>query len=265
VGGTLSLAALGVECLLFTAALSAQSPPRYSAAQLRCARFLETSRSDIRTESGAGAVEATMDRLGAWSFRARDTTGGISLEAWYDSLTLRRGSEGKEVIPDTDGLIGGRYRGLLTAHGAYSEQARPFVPDEVAEVADLATAARDLLPPLPPRPLAPGESWSDSALAIFRLPDTVVAGRPLLHYRLKSRTESDETVPRGDTVPIAVRQTVEEDGDIYWSPGSGLVRRLRDLTIEATVPSGGRVRRPVRSRVEQRVELTRLPGGRRCT
>jgi len=73
-----------------------------------------------------------------------------------------------------------------------------------------------------------------------------------------------ETVPRGDTVPIPVRQTVEEEGDIYWSPESGLVRRLRAITIEATVPAGGRVRQPVRSRVEQRVELTRLRPRQPC-
>ncbi|HEY7614651.1 MAG TPA: hypothetical protein VH764_16760, partial [Gemmatimonadales bacterium] len=260
-----SLAALGMTLLLHTPALHAQEPPQYSAAELRCARFLETSSSEIRTESGVGAVDATMERHGTWSFRARDTTGGVALEAWYDSLVVRRRSGGRDIIPDTDGLIGGRYRGVLTPHGGYSELARPFVPDEVAEVADLSSAARDLLPPLPPRGLAPGESWSDSALAISRLPDTVVAGHPLVHFHLKSRTESDTTVPRGDTVPIAVRQTIEEEGDIYWSPGSGLVRRLRDLTIEATVPTGGRVRRPVRSRVEQRIELTRLPGRRPCT
>ena len=139
-----------------------------------------------------------MERRGVWSFRARDTTGGVALEAWYDSLALRRHSAGKDVIPDTDGLIGGRYHGLLTAHGEYLEQARPFVPDEVAEVADLSTAARDLLAPLPPRALGPGESWSDSALAIARLPDTVVAGRSLFHFRLKSRTESDSTSSPGD-------------------------------------------------------------------
>jgi hypothetical protein len=43
------------------------------------------------------------------------------------------------------------------------------------------------------------------------------------------------------------------------------VRRLRAITVEATVPSGGRVRQPVRSRVEQQVELTRLPAHRPCT
>jgi hypothetical protein len=211
-----------------------------------------------------GGVDATLERDGIWSFRARDTAGGVALEAWYDSLALRRRSGGEEVTADTDGLIGGRYRGLLAPDGEYIEYVRPFVPDEVAELADLSTAARDLIPPLPPRPLAPGQSWADSTLTITRLPDTAVGGQPLAHFRLHSRAESHESVPRGDTMPIAVRQTVEEEGDVYWSPASGLVRRLRDITIEATVPSGGRVRQPVRSRVEQQVELTRLPGRRPC-
>jgi hypothetical protein len=212
-----------------------------------------------------GGVDATLERDGVWSFRASDTTGGVSVEAWYDSLELRRSSAGHEVTADTDGLIGGRYRGLVAPDGGYVEHARPFIPDEVAELADLSTAAQDLLPPLPPRALAAGESWTDSILTITRLPDTAVAGRPLTHFRLQSRAESRATVPRGDTVPIPVRQTVVEQGDIYWSSGSGLVRRFRDITIEATVPSGGRVRQPVRSRVEQRVELTRLPARQPCS
>ena len=238
--------------------------PHYSAAQLQCARLLEHSRSEVKTEVARGGVDATLERDGIWSFRARDTTGGTAVEAWYDSLELGRRSGDQEVRADTDGLIGGRYRGLLTPTGEYREHARPFVPDEVAELADLSTAARDLLPPLPPRALAPGDTWTDSSLTLTRLPDTVVAGRPLTHLRLRSRVVSRETMPRGDTVPIPVRQTVEEEGDIYWSPSSGLVRRLRIITIEATVPSGGRVRQPVRSRVEQQVELTRLPPGQPC-
>jgi hypothetical protein len=249
--------------LLRAAALHAQET-QYSAAQLHCARFLETSHSDIRTESGAGAVDATMERRGTWSFRARDTAGGVALEAWYDSLALRRRSAGQDLIADTDGLIGGRYRGFLTPGGAYREEARPFVPNEVAEVADLSTAAGDLLPRLPPRALASGESWTDSAFTITRLPDTSVAGQPLVHFRLQSRVESREAVPRGDTLPIPVRQRIEEEGDVYWSPASGLVRRARAITIDATVPSGGRVRQSVRSRVEQRVELTRLSPRRPC-
>lgn len=258
-----ALATLGMTLVIGSTSLSGQTP-RYAASQLQCARFLERSRSEVKTEMARGGVDATLERDGIWSFRARDSTGGVAIEAWYDSLELRRRSGDQEVRADTDGLIGGRYRGLLAPDGHYSEHARPFVPDEVAELADLSTAARDLLPPLPPRALAPGEAWTDSSLTITRLPDTAVAGRPLTHLRLRSRGESRETVPRGDTVPIPVRQTVEEEGDIYWSPESGLVRRLRAITIEATVPSGGRVRQPVRSRVEQRVELTRLRPRQPC-
>jgi hypothetical protein len=249
---------------LFGHTLLAAQAPRYSATQLDCARFQETSRSQVRTEMAHGGVDATLEREGIWSFRAHDTAGGVALEAWYDSLQLRRRSAGQEVTADTDGLIGGRYRGLLAPDGRFTEHAGPFIPDEVAELADLSSAARDLLPPLPPHALAPGQSWTDSAVTIFRLPDTAVAGQPMTHLRLRSRVESRETVPHGDTVPIPMRQTVEEEGDIYWSAASGLVRRLRAITVEATVPSGGRVRQPVRSRVEQQVELTRLPARRPC-
>lgn len=240
------------------------SPPAYSAARLQCARFAETSRSNIETQTGRGSVKSAADRDGIWSLRARDSGGVIVLEAWYDSLSLRRRTDGGEVSADTDGLIGGRYRGLLRRSGGYVEIARPFVPDEVAEVADLSGAARDLLPPLPPAPLAPGATWKDGGVELSRLPDTVVAGRPLLHFHLGMRSESREAVPRGDTVPIPVHQTIDEQGDIFWSPASGLVRRTRDITVEATVPSGGRIRVPVRSRVVQRVELTRLPARTSC-
>ena len=65
-------------------------------------------------------------------------------------------------------------------------------------------------------------------------------------------------------MPIPLHQTTVEEGDIYWSPASGLVRRSRDITVEATVPSGGRVRQAARSRVVQHIELTRLPARRPC-
>src|SRR5688500_16556367 len=117
-----ALAALGMTLVLGAATLPAQASPaqeplelRYAASHLHCARYLEASRSDIQTESGLGAVEATTERDGIWSFHARDTAGGVAIEAWYDSLTLRRRSAGQEVGADTDGLIGGRYRGLLSA------------------------------------------------------------------------------------------------------------------------------------------------------
>jgi hypothetical protein len=246
------------------AQVAASPPPAYSAAQLHCARFAETSHSEIETETARGSVKATADRQGVWSFRARDSSAGTVLEGWYDSLSLHRRTAESEVSADTDGLIGGRYRGLLRPDGGYVEIALPFVPDEVAEVADLSGAARDLFPPLPPRPLGRGEPWKDAGLELSRLPDTVVARRSLLHFRLEARGETREAIPRGDTVPIPVRQTTVEQGDIFWSPTTGLVRRTRDITTEATIPSGGRIRQPVRSRVVQHVELTRLPSQPAC-
>ena len=233
--------------------------PAYSAAQFNCTRFAEASHSEIETETARGSVKGTADRQGIWSFRARDSSAGVVVEGWYDSLSLRRRTGESEVSADTDGLIGGRYRGLLLPAGDYVEIARPFIPDEVAEIADLSGVALDLLPPLPHKSLGPGESWKDAGLELSRLRDTVVAGQPLLHFRLESSGERRETVPRGDTIPIPVRQTTVEAGNFYWSPRSGLVRRTRDITIESTIPSGGRITQPVRSRVTQQVELTRLP------
>jgi hypothetical protein len=252
-----------VAALAGAEAVQAQAPA-YSAAQLHCARFAETSRSEIETETARGSVKATADRDGVWSFRARDSSGGVVLESWYDSLSLRRRTAESEVSADTDGLIGGRYLGLLRPAGDYVEIARPFIPDEVAEVADLSGVAQDLFPPLPPKALGPGESWQDVGFELSRLPDTVVAGRTFLRFRLEARGETSETVPRGDTVPIPVRQTTVERGDIFWSPTSGLVRRTRDITTEATIPTGGRIRQPVRSRVVQHVALTRLPPQPAC-
>lgn len=241
------------------------SPPAYRAAQLHCARFAETSRSEIETQTARGSVKGATERDGIWSFHARDSGGAVVLEGWYDSLSLRRRTADDEVSADTDGLIGGRYRGVLRRSGGYVETATPFVPDEVAEVADLSGAGRDLLPPLPPGPLRPGESWKDTGLELSRLPDTSVAGRPMLRFRLVARSDTREVLPRGDTVPVPVRQTTLEQGEIFWSPISGLVRRHRHITTEATIPSGGRIREPVRSRVVQRVELTRLPARPSCT
>ena len=238
--------------------------PAYTAAQLHCARFLETSRSEIETETARGAVKATTDRDGTWSFRARDSSGNVLVEAWYDSLSLRRRTGESEVRADTDGLIGGRYRGVLSPLGGFTETARPFVPDEVAEVADLSGAAADLLPALPPGGLAPGETWRDSGLVLSRLPDTLVGRKPLLHFRLEARGEVGETVPRGDTVAIPMKETTVEQGAIFWSPVVGLVRRTRDITVEAIIPSGGRIRQPVRSRVVQHVVLTRLGSQPAC-
>jgi len=233
--------------------------PTYVAAQLDCSRWLETVRSDIETATGRAMDRARTVRSGWWTIRARDTTGGLTLEAWYDSLTLSRQSRVGELAPDTDGLLGGRYRGVLTPVGEFTPVAHPFVPDEVADVANLADALADLLPPLPPNDLSPGEAWRGPDAVIRRLADSAAGMTAVARYAVEARRDEHRTMPRGDTVPVRIRQIVSEQGAYEWDAAAGLVRRTRDITVETVVPPGGRVRLAVRSRVVQHVELTRLP------
>jgi hypothetical protein len=231
--------------------------PAYTVQSLRCSRFLETAHSELRTESGGRIREVTTERDAHWSFRARPAAGGIELEGWLDSLSLRQRSGDLTLAPDTDGLIGGRYRGLLLPSGRYRPRVKPFVPDEIAEITDAAAALDDLFPPLPRRPLRPGESWESPGIRVTRLADS--SGLALQRYALRVRREQRETVPRGDTVPVALRQTTVEEGEFVWDPAAGLVQRSRKITIETTIPAGSRIRRPVRSRITQTIKLTRLP------
>jgi hypothetical protein len=232
---------------------------RYTAAQLQCTRFEEISHGRVVVESAGRRRQETVGRLGRWSLRARDTTAGIALEAWYDSLSVwREGPSGKSV-PDTDGLLGGRYRGVLTPAGGYSTVARPFIPDEVAEVAELGGALQDLLPALPTAPLEVGQRWGDSiGLELRRLPDSGVAGGLVHRLRVRSRTEAEAAPIRGDTLSVPAHQVTLEVGQLAWNPRVGLVRWVRHIVVESTIPAGGPIPQSVRSSLEQDVTLSRL-------
>jgi hypothetical protein len=251
--------AMGAVWAVATATPVSAQVPAYAAAQLHCSRWVETSRSEAETSAGGRAGSASAGRDGRWSFRARDTSGGVALEGWYDSLVVWRRADETKLAPDTDGLIGGRFRGLLGSDGGYTSLTRPFVPDEVAEAADVSVVLDDFFPPLPPGRLAPGEAWHRAGTEIRRLHDTTVAGRRLARYSFRSRRERTETLLHGDTVPIPVQQTTSEEGEFAWDSGSGLAWRSRDIVVETAIAAEGRIRRPVRSRVVQRVELARLP------
>jgi hypothetical protein len=249
--------------LLWIPRLSAQGPQmavavRYSATQLNCARFLESAESSIQTQFGGRSREQTSGRRGVWRFRATSSDNEVVLEGWLDSLALWRRSAETTVSPDTDGLVGGRYRGSLSGAGAYVSRTRPFIPDEVGEVAGMGTALDDFFPPLPQRPLAPGQAWKDSpGVTIRRMPDSAVSGVPLYRFELQARREARSAEVEGDTVPIKLRQISQERGTFVWHPRLGLLRRERLIVIETTVPPGRSVRRPVRSRIEQRISTVR--------
>jgi hypothetical protein len=240
------------------------SPPgapvslRYTAGQLDCATFLDHTAGRLDAETGARRRRETLTRDGVLRLRARAGANGIAVEAWYDSLALTRASPEATLVPDTDGLIGGRYRGILSPSGRYTPSVRPFVPDPVAEVADVGSALDDLLPPLPTVPLSVGQVWSDHAgLELRRLPDSVAQGRALLRLALHARSESHEATIRGDTTGLKAVQVTSEEGEVDWDPSLGLVRRIRHIVVETSVPAGGPLKLPLRSRLEQDAALTR--------
>jgi hypothetical protein len=231
----------------------------YTAKQLHCAQFLEIGESKIQTETARRTRHQSSERRSVWQFRAHPSSEGtIALEGWLDSLSVSRKSEETTISPDTDGLLGGRYRGTLSITGAYAGQVRPFVPDEVAEVAGMANALDDLFPPLPGVQLEVGKWWSGSdGLTIRRLPDSSLSGLPLFRFQLQRRNTTRIKPTRGDTLTVPLRQMTEEHGTFVWHPLLGLVRRERSIVVQTSVPASRAVRRPVRSKVEQRITLTR--------
>jgi hypothetical protein len=186
-----------------------------------------------------------------------DTGTRLRLEAWFDSLDVRRDSPEGSLEPDTDGMIGGRYRGHLTVRGTYAPQARPFIPDGVAEVADLSGTMDDFLPLLPPVPLRVGERWADGGgVEIRRLRDSI-AGDTLLRFEVHRARRADAIIAR-DTARIPATQDTREEERFAWHPREGLVRRDRTIVVETRIPPGSGVPVAVRSRVSQHVLVARI-------
>ena len=231
---------------------------RYAVPQLQCAQFSEASLTTIVTQTGRRSREQTVERRGVWQFRAETVNTGVGLTGWLDTLVLLRRSPETTIRPDTDGLIGGRYRGVLTPGGKYLPRVQPFVPGEVAEVSGMANALDDFFPELPSAPLHPGEAWADtSGLRIRRLADSALSGVPLYRYALEVTRKTRSVPVKYDTIPLVLEQISRERGTFVWHPTLGLVGRDRTIVVETNVPASRAVPEPVRARVEQRISLRR--------
>jgi hypothetical protein len=238
---------------------SGQDPaPSYRYSQLQCAAFSQTVRSDIRIENGGRVRLENSGRTGRITMRAQEAEGGIAVEAWFDWLSMYAGTEAGRRVPDSDGLIGGRFRGHLSPYGEYLESTRPFVPDEVAEVADLGVTMQDLLPPLPRIPLGAGQSWADSTgLRITRLPDSLASTVSIARYRIERRADRTESRPVLDTLNTDVHEVEQEKSVFAWHPRDGVLSWNRRITVETSVPASARLTRPLRTRMEQQIGLVR--------
>jgi hypothetical protein len=197
--------------------------------------------------------------------RAGQVDSLIALEGWFDTLTLWRQGSGARLDPDTDGLVGGRYRARLAPRGDFVTTDTPFIPDEIAEVADLSGALADLLPPLPPVPLLPGGSWRDDfGTVISRSQDGRVGARPVERYRLVRRSAGKESRLLPDSTEVSANRSETESGLFSWSSELGVMRWERDVTDEVEVPVGGLVKQPFQTRIVQKVTVERLGGGAEC-
>ena len=252
----------GVLLLIPVAAWAQGAPPRptYHPLQLDCAVYRQQIRSTIDLQAGRERSHETTDRDGDLVVRATERDSLIALEAWFDTLTVWREGEGERIEPETDGVIGGRFRGLLTGTGGFTSVDRPFVPDDVAQVADVSDALEQLFPPLPPVALVPGAGWKDDfGTVITRLADGSSGGRPVERFRLIRRFTRTETRYLPDSTEVQANRDETEDGTYEWSEEVGPVRWDRAISINVQVPAGGVVKQPFRTRITQQAEVERLP------
>ncbi len=238
------------------------APPRYHPLQLDCGRYRQQVKSTILLEAGGQRSRETTGRDGTLVVHAAPVDSLIHLEAWFDTLTVWREGAGEHLEPETDGIIGGRYQGTLTRAGGFTAIDRPFVPDEIAQVADVGDALEELFPPLPDEGLLPGAAWKDPlGTVILRIPDGSEAGHRVERYRINRRSEREESRLLSDSTAVKAEREETETSVLTWSGELGPVRWEREITVEVTVPAGGPVRQPFRTRIEQTITVQRVAGG----
>ena len=202
------------------------------------------------------------NRLGRLIFSVQPGDGPMPFEAWYDSLEISHDGRSGLVRPDTDGLIGGRWRGTIAPHGEVVLEDRPFMPPELLAVSDLSDALLDFLPPLPVAALRTGGRWTDSlGLVVERLKDSAANDGTVERYRWRISTEGG-TQPLDSTARL--RQTIRDEGVLAWSRQRGPLTWHREIEVEARIDATRGPRSPVQSRVTQEVSVRRLDESRHC-
>lgn len=256
-GGTSRLLLLAIP-----GGVAAQAPA-YQAGQLACAAFSEEVRTTVQAQSGGAPFEETGRRSGILVVRARAEGPGLRFEAWYDSLYVRYDAREGRLVPDTDGLIGGRWEGTMTADGTVELFTRPFVPPDLRSVSDLSDVLLDFFPPLPTAALAAGARWTDSlGLTVERLRDSTAGGRAFGLYRWRIR--SGGAPPAAEDSTVRIRQNAEDEGRVVWSAGDGAVAWNREVTIDTQFSVPKRRGQPYRGKVTQRIVVTRLTNHPAC-
>lgn len=248
-----------VALLAMPASTPAQAVPiRYRAADLACARFRQSVETSLRLESGNRVLRQNSGRSGLLVVAARDTAGGILVESWFDSLMVWRAEPTGKRVVDTDGVIGGRFLGLLYPEGRYFRIDAPFIPGEIAEITNFTAALDDLFPPVPGTSLDVGQRWQDSTgWIISRQSDQ----KNLQRYRVVGNRTLYSRLG-GDSLADTAQQVERETGLMLWDPATGLMRWDRAIEAEASIPASDELPRGAQTRVEQTIRLERVSGGK---
>ncbi len=146
-----------------------------------------------------------------------------------DTLAVWREGAGGRLTPETDGVIGGRFRGLLTRQGGFAATDAPFVPDDLAQCRRAGQRARRSPAAIASGGAPAGRSTRDDfGTAFLRVPDGIVEGRRVERYRLVRQGESEEVkrLPdstRGAGPPAGARDGGDElvRGTWDWCAGNG--------------------------------------------
>ncbi len=243
--------------LVFLAApsLGAAQVPAYDAAALRCARFSESVHGALESSFGPQRRLESLGREGVLVVRATPDSAGLSVESWYDTLAVwREGPDGR-YAPDAEGILGGRYVGILDPQGDYLATVTPYVPAALRDIFDFARVRLHFFPPLSPAPLRPGGEWTDGAgLTIWRLADSAATAGPVGRYRWIRRESWEEGVAAGDSTVI-VHRGETEDGSLLWREGSGPVGWSSSTVATLELDNGAG-----RSELTQDVLVRRLAG-----
>ena len=238
-----------------------QEAPAYRASTIGCSVFRESVRTDIRAQRGGPPYEERGQRTGLLAVRTTPAT-PLRFTAWYDSLVVWYDATEGRLVPETDGLVGGRWEGTISPTGDVALASRPFMPPELRAISDLSDALLDFFPPLAPVTIVPGRAWTDSlGLTINRLADSTA--RPASLQRYQWRIDSRSAPPLEADSTARLRQRATDEGVLAWSPMAGPLTWSRTVTIDTDV-SGPGVRLPYRGRVTQHIEVIRITNHPAC-
>ena len=259
--GPLALAAAGaIAAAPVSAASHQEAGPRYRIDQVQCAVYRQAVVNRISSSRQGQRARATTGWDGDLAVHGvADSLGAVNIEAWFERLRVWQETPDGAAGPATDGLIGGRYRGVLDSLGGYRSRAVPFVPDAIAAIADLRLVLDELLPPLPQDLPAPGGEASDaSGWSWDRLSDTVWRGRSALRFRMHHHDTTDVVAEWRESRKISATSMEEERGRLVWVPALGPVGWTRTIVTQVEIPVPEEDGPSIHTEVRQQRTLERL-------